>query len=146
MPGLNGFETIKILKGNVETMFIPVVMVTALSKLKDKIKAVESEADDFLTKPVNFSELITRVNSLLHIKYLHDELIEREPCQIRAEKEPFQRELKNSQDPLDAKEVRDYIALLNKHSNDGHQVTVGNIRDESLARFGETFSLAGGWA
>jgi DNA-binding response OmpR family regulator len=142
MPGLNGFEISKILKGNVETMFIPVVMVTALSKLKDKIKAIESGADDFLTKPVNSLELITRVKSLLRIKYLHDELIERKLCQIRAEKELFQRELKNSQDSLDAKEVRDYIALLNEHSNDGHQVAVRDICDKSMTRFVETLNRA----
>ena len=142
MPGLNGFEISKTLKGNVETMFIPVVMVTALSKRKDKIQAIESGADDFLTKPVNSLELITRVKSLLRIKYLHDELIERKLCQIRAENELFQRESKNSQDSLGAKEVRDYVALLNEHNN-SHQVPVGNIRDESLARFGETLSWAG---
>lgn len=98
MPGLNGFDVCKILKGKAETMFIPVVMVTALSELEDKIKAIESGADDFLTKPVNSLELITRVKSLIRIKYLHDELLERTLLQIRAEKELFQRELKIAQE------------------------------------------------
>lgn len=94
MPGLNGFDVCKILKEKEETMFIPVVMVTALRELEDKIKGIESGADDFLTKPVNSLELITRVKSLLRIKYLHDELIERKLRQLRAEKELLQRELK----------------------------------------------------
>ena len=145
-PGLNGFDIIKILKGNVETMFIPVVMVAALSKLKDKIKAIESGADDFLTKPVNSLELITRVKSLLRIKYLHDELIERKRCQIRVEKESFQRELENSQDSLDAKGVSDYVALLNKHNNGGRQVAVMNVRNKSMTQFVETLNRAGRWA
>ena len=98
MPCLNGFDVCKILKENAETMFIPIVMVTALSGTEDKIKATESGADDFLTKPVNSLELLTRVKSLIRIKYLHDELMERKLLQIRAEKELFQRELKMAQE------------------------------------------------
>jgi len=98
MPGLNGFDVCKILKEKEETMFIPVVMVTALRELEDKIKGIESGADDFLTKPVNSIELLTRVKSLLRIKYLHDELIERKLRQLRAEKELLQRELKIAQE------------------------------------------------
>lgn len=74
MPRLNGFEVCKILKEKEETRFLPVIMVTALKELEDKIKGVESGADDFLTKPVNSLELLTRVKSLIRIKYQHDEL------------------------------------------------------------------------
>ena len=125
MPGLNGFDIIKILRGKVETMFIPVVMVTALNEMKDKIKAIESGADNFLTKPVNSLELVTQVKSLLRVRYLYDELIERKIGKIRAEKESFQQELKkNSRDSLDAEGVSEYVALLYKHNNGGHQVAV----------------------
>ena len=123
MPGLNGFDIIKILRGKVETMFIPVVVVTALNEMKDKIKAIESGADNFLTKPVHYLELITQVKSLLRVRYLYDELIERKLGEIRAEKESFQRELeKNSRESLDAKGVSEYVALLHKYNNGGHQV------------------------
>ncbi len=123
MPGLNGFDIIKILRGKAETLFIPVVMVTALSEMKYKIQAIESGVDNFLTKPVNYLELITQVKSLLRMKYMYDELIERKISPIRAEKESFQRELKKkSRDSLDAKGVSDYVALLHKHNNGGHQV------------------------
>ena len=125
MPGLNGFDIIKILRGKVETMFIPVVMVTALNEMKDKIKAIESGANNFLTKPVNSLELVTQVKSLLRVRYLYDELIERKIGKIRAEKESFQQELKkNSRDSLDAEGVSEYVALLYKHNNGGHQVAV----------------------
>jgi YesN/AraC family two-component response regulator len=50
-------------------------MVTALSEFEDKIKAIEADADDFLTKPINSIELITRIKSLLKSKYFHDQLI-----------------------------------------------------------------------
>jgi serine phosphatase RsbU (regulator of sigma subunit) len=98
MPGLNGFDVCKILKGKAETMFIPIVMVTALSEMEDKIKAIESGADEFLTKPVNSLELLTRLKSLIRIKNLHNELMERKLLQLRAEKELFQRELKIAQE------------------------------------------------
>ena len=128
MPDLNGFDIIKILRGKAETLFIPVVMVTALNEMRYKIQAIESGVDNFLTKPVNSLELITQVKSLLRIKYMYNELMERKISPIRAEKESFKRELREkSQDSLDAEGVSDYVALLNKHINGDHQVTVVNF-------------------
>jgi adenylate cyclase len=74
MPGLNGLEVCARLKGCEETRLIPIVMVTALRKTEDKIKAIEVGADDFLSKPFNIYELTARVKSLLRIKLLHNEL------------------------------------------------------------------------
>jgi adenylate cyclase len=74
MPGLNGLEVCARLKGREETRLIPIVMVTALREVEDKIKAIEVGADDFLSKPFNIYELAARVKSLLRIKRLHDEL------------------------------------------------------------------------
>lgn len=75
MPEVNGYEVCKILKENPETQFIPVLMLTALSELEDRIKGIEVGADDFLTKPINRLELKTRVKSLLRVKCLHDRLV-----------------------------------------------------------------------
>jgi diguanylate cyclase (GGDEF)-like protein len=74
MPKLNGFEVCERLKSDPVTRVIPVIMVTALNEIEDKIKATESGADDFVSKPFNKLELLTRVKSLLRIKQLHDEL------------------------------------------------------------------------
>jgi diguanylate cyclase (GGDEF)-like protein len=74
MPKLNGFEVCERLKSDSATKIIPVIMVTALNEIEDKIKATESGADDFVSKPFNKLELLTRVKSLLRIKQLHDEL------------------------------------------------------------------------
>lgn len=74
MPKLNGFEVCERLKSDPITRIIPVIMVTALNEIEDKIKATESGADDFVSKPFNKLELLTRVKSLLRIKQLHDEL------------------------------------------------------------------------
>ena len=77
MPKLDGFETCRILKSNNKTNYIPVIMVTALNEMEDKIKGVEAGADDFITKPFNKHELLVRLKSLLRIKRLHDQLQEK---------------------------------------------------------------------
>jgi len=74
MPKVSGYEVCKAIKQNKETHFIPVIIVTALSELTDKIKAIELGADDFLVKPFNKIELTTRIRSLLQMKALHDDL------------------------------------------------------------------------
>ncbi|TQD26332.1 DUF835 domain-containing protein [Methanolobus vulcani] len=82
MPDITGYEVCKILKGSEKTRFIPIIMVTALSSLEDRIKGINAGADDFLTKPLERLEIKTRVGSLLRIKKLHDELIsERDQAQ-----------------------------------------------------------------
>ena len=74
MPGLSGFEVCRQLKTAPETVFLPVVLVTGLSAVEDRVMGAEAGADDFLTKPVDGQELVTRVRSLLRIKRLHDAL------------------------------------------------------------------------
>ncbi len=65
MPDLDGFEVASQLRANERTKDIPIVMVTALGEVKDRVKALESGADDFLTKPVDKTELRTRVKTLV---------------------------------------------------------------------------------
>ena len=77
MPKMNGFEVCEIVKADKETKFIPVIMVTALNELQDKIKGMNSGADDFICKPFNKLELLVRVRSLLRIKSLNDALSEK---------------------------------------------------------------------
>lgn len=74
MPKISGYEVCKSIKQNKETQFIPVIVITALQELDDKLKAIELGADDFLVKPFNKLELITRIKSLLRMKELHDDL------------------------------------------------------------------------
>ncbi|MEQ1705935.1 MAG: PleD family two-component system response regulator [Rickettsiales bacterium] len=74
MPGMDGFETCMKLKTDPEIAHIPVVMVTALSEKSDRLKGLESGADDFITKPINDVSLFARVKSLIRIKTLLDEL------------------------------------------------------------------------
>jgi len=74
LPKMDGFQVCERIKKNVETRFIPVIMITALKELKDKIRSLEVGADDFISKPFENVELLTRVKSLLRIKRYHDQL------------------------------------------------------------------------
>ena len=74
MPDMDGFEVCRRLKNDPATAHIPIVMVTALDQVSDRIRGLEAGADDFLTKPVNDLQLITRVKSLVRLKMLTDEL------------------------------------------------------------------------
>jgi len=74
MPDMDGFEVCRRLKGDVATSHIPVVMVTALDQVADRVRGLEAGADDFLSKPVNDLQLMTRVRSLVRLKMLTDEL------------------------------------------------------------------------
>ncbi len=74
MPGIDGFTVCERLKANPRTAHIPVVMVTALDQQSDRVRGLKAGADDFLTKPVNDLQLMSRVKSLLRLKALSDEL------------------------------------------------------------------------
>src|SRR5467141_397172 len=73
MPDLDGFETCRRIKANPAIAHIPVVMVTALSDVADRVKGLEAGADDFLTKPINDVALMARVRSLLRLKMIRNE-------------------------------------------------------------------------
>jgi len=74
MPDMDGFEVCRRLKADSSTSHIPVIMITALDQVADRIRGLEAGADDFLTKPVNDLQLMTRVRSLVRLKMLTDEL------------------------------------------------------------------------
>jgi two-component system alkaline phosphatase synthesis response regulator PhoP len=94
MPKMSGFEVCKKVKASPKTKNIPVIMVTALNEFGDIERAVESGTDDFISKPVNKLELLTRVKTMLKLKHLTDKLeralaylseIERQTTRIKAD-------------------------------------------------------------
>lgn len=74
MPKLSGFEVAKKLKQDPATRGIMILMVTALNELGDIERAVNAGADDFLSKPVNKLELLKRVENMLRLRHVTDEL------------------------------------------------------------------------
>ncbi len=74
MPKMSGFEVCKRIKNDPKTTDIPVIMVTALNEFGDIERAIDSGTDDFLSKPVNKLELLTRIKTMLKLKHLSDKL------------------------------------------------------------------------
>jgi len=74
MPKMSGFEVCKRLKNDPKTTDIPIIMVTALNEFGDIERGIDSGTDDFISKPVNKLELVTRVKTMLKLKHLSDKL------------------------------------------------------------------------
>jgi len=85
MPGMDGYELCQRLRGDPATELLPIVLVTSLEDRDghdERVRGIESGADDFLTKPVRYAELFARVRSLLRVKVLQDE-VRRQSDQLR---------------------------------------------------------------
>ncbi len=74
MPRLTGLQACQMLKQDEQTRLIPIVLLTSLSSLEDRVAGIEAGADDFLNKPFNAVELLARVRSLVRVKHLNDQL------------------------------------------------------------------------
>jgi CheY-like chemotaxis protein/class 3 adenylate cyclase len=68
MPDMDGISALRILKSDPETRLIPVVLMTALNAVEDRVRGIEAGADDFLSKPVDDRELLARINTSLSLK------------------------------------------------------------------------------
>jgi len=78
MPKLDGYEVCKRLRADEATSVIPVIMITALTGVEDRIRGLDAGADDFLSKPFDRSELLARVRNLLRVKYYRSMIAERQ--------------------------------------------------------------------
>ncbi|MDY6935900.1 MAG: response regulator [Spirochaetota bacterium] len=76
MPNMDGYEVARRLKRDETTRIIPIVMVSALKDMEDRVKALEAGADDYFTKPVDKLELRARVESILKVKEYNDYMLE----------------------------------------------------------------------
>ena len=82
MPGMDGFEVTRELRGHAETRLIPVVMVTALGDFEHRVRGIESGAEDYLAKPVNRTELLARVQSTLRLSSYRRQVDERQKLDL----------------------------------------------------------------
>jgi DNA-binding NarL/FixJ family response regulator len=75
MPGMDGISVLRVLKEDPETRLIPVVLMTALNAVEDRVRGIEAGADDFLSKPVDDRELLARIRTALSVKRAIDETV-----------------------------------------------------------------------
>jgi len=94
MPGMTGREITKILKNDPNLKNISIIMLSALDDVKDKVAGFEAGADDYITKPFNFTEVLARINAVLRNRALFDQIKMREARLVLAEE--LNRDLKNN--------------------------------------------------
>ena len=75
MPELDGISALRLLKEDPETRLIPVVLMTALNSVEDRVRGIEAGADDFLSKPVDHRELVARIRTALRLRRAIDETV-----------------------------------------------------------------------
>ncbi|MDR0718507.1 MAG: response regulator [Treponema sp.] len=78
MPRMSGWELTKILKADPKYREIPIVMLSALDDVKDKVEGFELGVDDYITKPFNFSEVLARIRAVLRNRELYAQIVVRE--------------------------------------------------------------------
>lgn len=126
MPEMDGFETCQRLKNNPATAHIPIIIITALSDISDRVRGLAAGADDFLSKPIDDLALMARIRSLLRMKILMDEWRSREATALQlspvlAETLSAPLSVRNgrvlvvSDDATDAAAIREALAPLAAH-------------------------------
>mgnify|MGYP006298332737 CR=1 FL=1 len=121
LPGISGYELCRRLKSNEKFTFIPIVMATALRGNEQRRKGIEAGADDFINKPYNRIELITRIKSLVRISRLHSALA----LKVR--------ELEKAQKKLGKLAVTDGLTSLYNYRAFRHQLHLELSRAERFA-------------
>lgn len=119
MPGMNGFEVCKRLKQNVITTNIPVIFITALHSIEDKIAGFEAGAVDFITKPFNKAEVLSRLNTHLNLRKQKQEL------------DRLLNELREQSDSLEQQVQERTMALEN--NNKQMQLQKREIQEKNIA-------------
>jgi DNA-binding response OmpR family regulator len=76
MPGIDGFEVCRRIKASEQLRHIPVIMITALTEIEDRIRGIEAGAEDYINKPFNEAEVLARIKMLLKVKELNEKLID----------------------------------------------------------------------
>jgi putative two-component system response regulator len=133
MPVMDGFEAVKVLKLDEETRIIPVVMVTALREVGDRVRALEAGADDFLSKPIDKTELRTRVQTLVKVK-AHNDLLRNYQKQLEVEVARKTIQLQKTLDTLQIASL-DFISRLSRAAEYKDEDTGAHI--ERMSRYSE---------
>jgi len=123
MPGMNGFETCKRLKKNVNTVDIPVIFMTALSSIEDKVTGFKAGGVDYITKPFNKAEVLARLQTHLNLRKQKQKL-DRTLNELRMQSDTLEQQVQertmalensNSQMQLQKQEILEKILLLKSY-------------------------------
>jgi putative two-component system response regulator len=99
MPDIDGFEVTRRVRQNDKYRLLPIILVTALGETKDRVKGIEAGCDDFISKPVDRTELLARIKSLLKVKAYND-LMGNYRKELESEVNKRTEELKQASDRL----------------------------------------------
>jgi len=139
MPGITGWEITKILKSDPKCKQIPIIMVSALDDVKEKVASFEAGVDDYITKPYNFSEVLARIKAVLRNHELVDQIAVRETRLVLAEE--LYKDLKEnlnafieSIDELDKETAKIMDTVSSSKDELNHQALVNLIKpiDEKI--------------
>ena len=106
MPGMHGFDVIRILRRHQETSGIPILMISSETQISEKIRGLEMGADDFITKGISGDELYSKIRAFLRIKDLQD--------QLRQERDKLNQIFRFLHDPIAICSLDDRIVLANQ--------------------------------
>ena len=99
MPGMDGYEVCRRIREDPGTAFLPVIMITASGE-QEKIRAIESGADNFVNKPFDQAELLARVRSLVRVKRYHD-TIQRQAAELASWNRELEQRVQDQIEQLD---------------------------------------------
>ncbi len=112
MPGMDGYGVCRKIRENEATRRIPIVMITSLSEMGEKVKGIEVGADDFLTKPFNNTILYARIRALLRTRYLNEQL---ENAEVVIQSLALSIEAKDPNTEGHCERLFRYTTILGKH-------------------------------
>jgi len=133
MPGLTGWEITKLLKNDPNYNRIPVIMLSVLDDVKDKVAGFEAGVDDYITKPFNFSEVLARINAVLRNHELFDQIAVREARLALAE--DLNKDLKENLSVFVAgiNELDNAISMIKENTDPEIKNHINNVSEKVIS-------------
>jgi len=133
MPGLTGWEITKMLKSDPGFNRIPIIMLSVLDDVKDKVAGFEAGVDDYITKPFNFSEVLARINAVLRNHELFDQIAVREARLALAEE--LNKDLKDNLSVFVSgiDELDKAISIISENTSQETQNHIKNVSENIIS-------------